>query len=122
MAALLLVSALAALSTPSSASGSEAVKACSHLVVGEAVRVDLGRRCLVVRVAGREPREIELAVDDATRFTSAGRAIRLDDVHPGDRVLVSCSDAEDGRHLARLVRAGGARAAVPGPSPAPTGR
>lgn len=102
--------------------GGEAVKARSHLVVGEAVRVDLGRRSLVVRVAGGEPREMEFAIDDATRFASAGRAIRLDDVRPGDRVVVSCSDGEGGRHLARLVRSGGSRAAVPTPSPTPTRR
>jgi len=122
MTAFLLVLGLAGLSTPASGSGSEDVKARSHLVVGETVRVDLGRRSLVVRVAGGEPREMEFAIDDATRFASAGRAIRLDDVRPGDRVVVSCSDGEGGRHLARLVRSGGSRAAVPTPSPTPTRR
>ena len=110
---------LAALSLPAPLAEGEGVKARSHLVVGEAVRVDLGRRALVVRIAGPPPREMELAVDDATRFTSAGRAIRLDDVRPGDRVVVSCADGEGGRHFARLVRAGGGRAAVPSPSPSP---
>ena len=110
---------LAALSLSAAWAEDEAVKASSHLVVGEAVRVDLGRRALVVRIAGQPPREMERADDDATRFTSAGRSIRLDDVRPGERVVIACADGDGGRHLARLVRAGGGRAAVPTPSPSP---
>lgn len=88
----------------------------SGVVTGEAVAVDLGRRVLVVKIAGREPRELELAVDDATRFTAGGRSVRLADVRPGDRMSVSTTEGEDGRRRARLVRAGGARAAL-GPAP-----
>ena len=87
------------------------------LVTGETVRVDLGRQVLVVKVAGRELREIEFAVDDATRIGAAGRIIRLEDVRPGDRIVVSGTEAEGGRRLARLVRAGASRAAVPDRSP-----
>jgi len=83
------------------------------LVTGEAVRVDLGRQALVVRITGREPREIEFAVDDATRISAAGRSILLADVRPGDRIVVSGTEAEGGRRPARLVRAGASRAAVP---------
>jgi hypothetical protein len=86
------------------------------IVAGEAVAVDLSRRALVVKVAGREPREIDFTVDDATRFTAGGRTARLEDVRPGDRIVVSSTVGEGGRRLARLVRAGGARAAL-GPAP-----
>lgn len=88
----------------------------SGVVTGDAVAVDLGRRILVVRIAGREPRELEFAVDEATRFTAGGRTVRLEDVRPGDRMSVSSTEGEDGRRRARLVRAGGARAAL-GPAP-----
>ena len=88
------------------------------LVTGEAVRVDLGQRTLVVKVAGREPREIEFAVDEATRISAAGRAVLLEDVRPGDRVVVSGIEGEGGRRQARLIRAGTPRAAVASLSPA----
>jgi hypothetical protein len=88
-------------------------------VAGEVVRADLGRQVLLVKIAGREPREMELAIDDATRLTAAGRAIRLEDVRPGERVTASCVPAGPGRCVARLVRAGAGRAAVPAPSPSP---
>ena len=88
------------------------------LVTGEAVRVDLGQRTLVVKVAGPEPREIEFAVDAATRISAAGRAVLLEDVRPGDRVVVSGIEGEGGRRQARLIRAGTPRAAVASLSPA----
>jgi hypothetical protein len=87
------------------------------IVGGEAVAVDLGRRALVVKIAGREPRELDFVVDDATRLTAGGRAVRLEDVRPGDRVVVSSTESEGGRRRARLVRAGGARAALAAPAP-----
>jgi hypothetical protein len=93
------------------------VLAAALLTTGEAVRVDLGHRSLVVKVAGHEPREIEFAVDDATRISAAGRAVLLEDVRPGDRVVVSGTQVEGGRRQARLVRAGASRMAVPSPSP-----
>jgi hypothetical protein len=95
------------------------VLAAALLMTGEAVRVDLGRRDLVVKVAGREPREIEFAVDEATRITAAGRTLLLEDVRPGDRVVVSGTAVEGGRRAARFVRVGTSRAAVPVTSPAP---
>jgi hypothetical protein len=85
------------------------------VVAGEAVAVDLGRRVLVMKVAGREPREVDFTVDDATRFTAGGRTVRLEDVRPGDRIVVSSTEGGGGRRLARLVRAGAARAALAPP-------
>jgi hypothetical protein len=101
MAAVVLAVGLAALSAAPAAP-----------VGGETVAVDLGRRAFVVKIAGREPRELDFAVDDATRFTASGRAVRLEDVRPGDRVVVSSMESEGGRRRARLVRTGGARAAL----------
>jgi len=96
------------------------VLAAALLMTGEAVRVDLGRRDLVVKVAGREAREIEFAVDEATRISSAGRTLLLEDVRPGDRVVVSGTLIDGGRRAARFVRVGTSRAAAPAAtSPAP---
>jgi hypothetical protein len=89
----------------------------SAVVAGEAVALDLARRVLVVKVAGAPPREVELAVDDATRFTAGGRGVRLEDVRPGERIVVSSTEDEAGRRRAVLVRAGRTRAAL-GPPPA----
>jgi hypothetical protein len=89
------------------------------LITGEAVRVDLGQRALVVRIAGREAREVEFTVDAATRISASGRSLLLEDIRPGDRVLVSGTEGEPGRGQARLVRVGATRAAVPSPSARP---
>jgi hypothetical protein len=90
--------------------------AAALLITGEAVRVDLGQRALVVKIAGRAPREVEFTVDAATRISASGRSLLLEDVRPGDRVLVSGTEAEAGRGQARFVRVGAARAAVPDPN------
>lgn len=106
MAAVALAWGLAALSAAPSA-----------VTAGEAVALDLGRRALVLKVAGAPPREREFAVDDATRFTAGGRSVRFEDVRPGDRIVVSSTEDEGGRRRARLVRASRTRAAL-GPAPA----
>ncbi len=88
----------------------------AHLVPGILVRVDLARRIMVVRPDDHQPPEVRMDVDDATRFTSRGRRVRLDDLRAGDRVLVSCAD-EAARHRAVLVKVGSRPAALPSPSP-----
>ncbi len=90
--------------------------AAALLVAGEAVRVDLGQRALVVKVAGRVPREVEFTVDAATRISASGRSLLLEDVPPGDPVTVSGTEGQGGRGRARLVRVGAPRAAAPDPN------
>ena len=119
MLAVLLAAGLAALSARAAPGEAEGAGIRSPLVAGEVVRADVSRQVVLVKVAGREPRELELVIDDATRLSAAGRAVRLEDVRPGERVTASCAPAGPGRCLARLVRVGGARAAVPSPPAAP---
>ena len=96
----------------------------SRVVTGELTRVDLARRSVSVkpdardaaRADGADAREVEAAVGPETRFVSRGRAVRLEDLRPGDRVVLVVSD-EGGRRLARVVKVVG-RAALPAPSPA----
>jgi|RhiMetdeSRZDD1v2_1073273.scaffolds.fasta_scaffold167632_2 hypothetical protein len=97
----------------------------ARLIVGELTRVDLGRRSVSVktesrdagRTEGREARELETATGPDTRFVSRGRVVRLEDLRPGDRVVLLVSD-EGGRRRARVVKVVG-RVALPAPSPTP---
>jgi hypothetical protein len=99
--------------------------AVARVIVGELTRVDLGRRSVSVktenrdagRTEGREARELETATGPDTRFVSKGRALRLEDLRPGDRVVLLVSD-EGGRRRARVVKVVG-RVALPAPSPTP---
>ena len=78
------------------------------LLAGEAVKVDLGRRQLVVRAA--DPlREIAVDVDAArTRLSSGGRPISLERVRPGQWVLVAY-EQEGAQRMAVLVKVGAVR-------------
>ena len=80
-------------------------------IAGELTRVDLTRRSVSVKTDGREPRELEASTGAETRIVSRGRAVRLEDLRPGDRVLVATGD-EAGRRLARVVKVVG-RVALP---------
>jgi hypothetical protein len=105
-------------------SAEPATPALSRVVAGELTRVDLGRRSVSVKPDARDAargesgdaRELEAAVGPETRFVSRGRAVRLEDLRPGDRVVLVVSD-EGGRRLARVVKVVG-RTALPAPSPA----
>src|SRR5688572_6056524 len=78
------------------------------LLAGEAVKVDLGRRQLVVRAA--DPlREIPFDVDAArTRLASFGRPVTLESVRPGQWVLVAYEQA-GAQRVAVLVKVGAVR-------------
>lgn len=94
------------------------------IIEGEAAKIDLQRRELVVRVKGtrsdsdeKEPshalrgsvsaREVAVAIDEAgTRITRAGRVLRLEDVRAGDRILALCGDRGTRHCEARLVKVG----------------
>jgi hypothetical protein len=105
----LATSAVAADPSPSPVAG--------ETVAGELTRVDLVRRSLAVKTEGRDPREVEAVVTDKTQLASRGRAVRLEDLRPGDR-LVMVAVEEGGARQARLVRILGRSALAP-PSPAP---
>ena len=92
----------------------------ARLVSGELTRIDLGRRSVWVKVDARddakaEGREVDAAIGPDTRLVSRGRPVRLEDLRPGDRVVVLVGD-EGGRRLARVVKVVG-RTALPAPPP-----
>ena len=87
----------------------------ARVMTGELTRVDLGRRSVSIKTEGRDAREVDAATGPGTRFISRGRAVRLEDLRPGDRVVLALGE-EDGRRLARVVKVVG-RAALPVPSP-----
>jgi hypothetical protein len=84
------------------------------VVTGELTRVDLGRRSVSVkpeardeaRSDGGDAREVEAAIGPGTRLVSRGRALRLEDLRPGDRVVLVVGE-EGGRRLARVVKVAG---------------
>jgi len=92
--------------------------AAGRLVPGELTRIDLVHRAVSVRTEGRDGRVVEAALDAATRVIARGRALRFEDLHPGDRVVLACARA-DGPCAARVIRVVG-RVAVPSPSPLPS--
>jgi hypothetical protein len=84
-------------------------------IAGELTRVDLSRRSVFVRTDGKGARELEASTGADTRIVSRGRAWRLEDLRPGDRVVVATGD-QGGRRIARVIKVVG-RAAIPSPSP-----
>ena len=87
----------------------------ARVMAGELTRVDLARRSVSIKTDGRDGPEVDAATGPDTRFVSRGRAVRLEDLRPGDRVVLALGD-ESGRPLARVVKVVG-RVALPAPSP-----
>jgi hypothetical protein len=85
----------------------------ARVTAGELTRVDLARRSVSIKMEGRDGREVDAATGPDTRFISRGRALRLEDLRPGDRVVLVIGD-EGGRRLARVVKVVG-RVALAGP-------
>jgi hypothetical protein len=123
-AGLVLVAA-AAQAPPAPPSAEADTKAKTHLLVAEAVRVDLRRRALFVRTTDEPPVELRIGVEEGrTRVSAGGQTVRLEDVRAGDRLAISCDDDAAGNHAARLIairpRAGSPPPATT-PTPAPPG-
>jgi hypothetical protein len=119
---LLLLAGLAAQAPAPAGSPAEtpAVKARTHLLVAEAVRVDLRRRWLVVKTREQPPVELHIGVDEGrTRVRLGGRVVPFEDIRPGDRVAISCSDDASGAHTARLIVIRRQGVAHPAASPVP---
>jgi hypothetical protein len=87
----------------------------ARAIVGELTRVDLVRRSITLKTDGRDARELEAVVAKETRFTSRGRTARLEDLRPGDRLVVMAVE-DGGARQARLVKVMG-RSAVASPPP-----
>jgi hypothetical protein len=93
--------------------------ALARVVTGELTRVDLGRRSVAVkpeardgsRTDGADAREVDASIGPDTRLVSRGRTVRLEDLRPGDRVVLVIGDEGGGRRLARVVKVV-ARAAI----------
>ena len=92
--------------------------AADRLIEGELIRVDLGRRRLVLRPAGNPAREMDVAVDAATTITASGRVLALEELKPVERIAVSCDGTLSPSCRARRGRAGPARH-TPGPAGPP---
>jgi hypothetical protein len=92
--------------------------AADRLIEGELVRVDLGRRILVLRPAKEPAHEVDVAVDAGTTITSSGRAVPLEGLKPLEKIAVSCEGNGSEPCRARRVVAGPARDAV-GPAGPP---
>jgi len=83
----------------------------ARVVAGELTRVDLGRRSVAVkpeardaaRTDGADARDVDAAIGPDTRLISRGRPVRLEDLRPGDRVVLVVGD-EGGRRLAHVVK------------------
>jgi hypothetical protein len=114
LAVLPLLAAAAARAAEVQAAPPPAVAA--RVVPGELARVDLARRSVTVKTEGREAREVEAETGASTRVISRGRALRFEDLHPGDRVTVACARAE-GACDALVIRVSGRAAGLPAPSP-----
>ena len=91
--------------------------ATDRLVEGELVRVDLGKRLLVVRPSSGGPLEVDVKVESATAISASGRSLPLEEMKTGERIVVACQGEDALSCRARRVRAGPSRHAVP-PSPA----
>jgi hypothetical protein len=94
-----------------------AAEGVAPALAGELTRVDLTRRSLSLKLEGREGREIDADTSADTRIVSHGRTLRLEDLRPGDRVLVLAGD-DAGKRVARVIKVVGRPTAVPSPSPA----
>ena len=75
----------------------------SHVVDGELARVELSG-AVYVKEAGPPPREIRVRVEADAVITSRGRALRLADLRPGERIMILCAD-KDGVHRAQRIKA-----------------
>jgi len=86
----------------------QAAAAGPAMLAGEAVKVDLGRRQLIVRTL--DPlRETAFQVDPTrTRMAAGGRPLELECVRPGEWVLVAY-EAAGAQRLAVLVKVGAVR-------------
>ncbi len=116
--ALLVGLPAAAPAWPDGLSSPLALKPHAHFLLGETARLDLRRRLLVLRPDG-EAKELEIAVEAATRIMSGGRAVALEDLRAGDRLAVSCTDPREGEHVARLVAVRGPARRTPSPPASP---
>ena len=101
--AAIFVQAPAPLATPTPAVESPA-KPRTHLLVAQVAKLDPRRRWVIVKTADQPPLELQIGLDEAkTRVTSGGRAVKIDELRPGARVAISCTDDAAGAHRARLV-------------------
>ena len=94
-----------------------AAAAADRWIEGELVRVDLGKRILVVRPSSGAPVEVDVKVDAATVISASGRSLPLEELKTGERVVVACPGEDVASCRALRVRAGPSRHAAP-PAPA----
>jgi hypothetical protein len=115
--ASVLVQAPAPPAPPAPAAESPA-KPRTHLLVAQVARFDPRRRSVTVKTADEPPVELQIGLEEGkTRVTSGGRAVKIEDLRPGDRVAISCTDDAAGAHRARLVVIRPRDAGAPTPRP-----
>ena len=92
--------------------------AADRIIEGDLVRVDLGKRIIVLRPAGNRAVEMDVTMGAATTITASGRPLALEELKPMARITVVCDGTVSPSCRASRVRAGPARPAV-GPAAPP---
>ena len=92
--------------------------AVERSIEGELVRVDVGKRILVVRPSRSPAHEIDVAVEAGTMVTAAGRVVALEELKALERIAVICDDPGSEPCRATRIAVGPARHAV-GPAGPP---
>ena len=100
----------------SAAPAAGATDAPARVMAGELSRIDLTRRGLSVKLDGREAGEIDADTAPDTRVLSHGRSLRLEDLRPGDRIVLVLAEG-GAKRVATVVKVVGRPTAVPSPSP-----
>jgi len=91
--------------------------AADRIVEGDLVRVDLGKRLIVLRPVGNRSFEMDVTMGAATTITASGRPLALEDLKPMERITVVCDGTVSPACRASRVRAGPARPAVGSAAP-----
>ena len=91
--------------------------AAERLIEGELVRVDVGKRIVIVRPSRSPAHEMDVAVEAGTTITTAGRTVALEELKALERIAVLCDDPGFEPCRAKRIAVGPARHAAGPASP-----
>jgi hypothetical protein len=92
----------------------------TRTLAGELVQVNLQRSQVTLKVPAKDPggfREHEIDLTPATRITSRGRALKLEEARAGEPAVAVCATDARGRLQAVTLKLGPSAYAVPTPPP-----